>query len=258
LLLRGAAHRAFLVRWQVSWNNPERARFGAHVARTPIRERFMHHRYHDHGNGRALAAGVLGIAAGAVFLMAARTMMRDKHIIPPEDAPRQAWRRRAGGRWREDAVVGRTITVNAPREEVYARWRDFSTFPNFMENVVSVTPLDQTRSRWVVEGPAGTTVEFETRITEDRPNELIAWESDEDSDVRNSGRVTFRDAPGGRGTQIEAVIAYDPPGGGVGRMAAKLFQKEPGVQVRRELRRFKQLMETGEIATAAGSAWPRA
>ncbi|WP_309086125.1 SRPBCC family protein [Chelativorans sp.] len=207
----------------------------------------MHHRYHNHGNSRALAAGMLGIAAGAAILMAARSMMRDRSGVQLEDASGQSSRNRYRGRWREGAVVGRTITVNRPREEVYTRWRDFTRFPEFMENVRSVTMIDQTRSHWVVEAPAGTTVEFETRITEDRPNELIAWESDENAEVRNSGRVTFRDAPGGRGTQIEAVIAYDPPGGTVGRMAAKLFQKEPNIQVRRELKRFKQLMETGEI-----------
>lgn len=210
----------------------------------------MHRRHVRRSNGRALAAGVLGAVAGAAVLFAARNMMRNGgHIIEPGDAPQRAWRRR--GRWREGAVVGRTVTVNRPREEVYARWRDFASFPDFMENVRSVTPLDQTRSRWVVEGPGGSTVEFETKITEDRPNELIAWESDENAQVRNSGQVVFRDAPGGRGTEIEAVIAYDPPGGAVGRMAAKLFQREPGVQTRRELRRFKQFMETGEIATAA-------
>jgi uncharacterized membrane protein len=218
----------------------------------------MHHRHQSHDEGRALAAAILGAAAGAVILIAARSLTREGKILQPEDAPRQALRRRRG-RWREDAVVGRTVTVNRPRGEVYARWRDFTRFPEFMENVRSVSALDQTRSRWVVEGPAGSTVEFETRITEDRPNELIAWESDPDAEVRNSGRVTFRDAPGGRGTQIEAVIAYDPPGGGVGRMAAKLFQREPNIQVRRELKRFKQLMEAGEVAVAeAGPAAPRA
>lgn len=217
------------------------------------------HRRHHRNSGNALAAGLLGAAAGVAILAAARSLMRDRELMRPEDAPRQAWRRRAGGRWRESTVVGRTITVNRPRDEVYARWRDFSTFPNFMENVLSVTPLDQTRSRWVVEGPAGSTVEFETKITEDRPGELIAWVSDEDAEVRNSGRIAFRDAPGGRGTLVEAVISYDPPGGTVGRMAAKLFQREPGIQARRELRRFKQLMETGEIAVAVpGAAAPRA
>ncbi|WEX09538.1 SRPBCC family protein [Chelativorans sp. AA-79] len=219
----------------------------------------MTYRHQYRAGGRAFAAGMLGAAAGAVILVAARNMMKDRHPLEPEDAPRRAWRRHASRNWREGAVVGRAITVNAPREEVYSRWRDFSTFPNFMENVISVTSLDQTRSRWVVEGPAGSTVEFETKIIEDRPGELIAWESDEDAEIRNSGRVTFRDAPGGRGTQIEAVISYDPPGGAVGRMAAKLFRKEPGIQAKRELRRFKQLMETGEIATAAaGPAAPRA
>ena len=219
----------------------------------------MHRRHHRNRNGKALAAGVLGAAAGVAILMTARGMMRNGGLSHPEDAPPQAWRRRMGRGRRERAVVGRTITINRPREEVYARWRDFSTFPNFMENVRSVTPLDQTRSRWVVEGPAGSTIEFETRITEDREGEAIAWESDENAEVRNSGRVTFRDAPGGRGTLVEAVISYEPPAGAVGRMVAKLFQREPGIQARRELRRFKQLMETGEIATAAaGPAAPRA
>ncbi len=219
----------------------------------------MHHKHHRHGNGHALAAGLFGLAAGAIVLVAARNMMRGRSVTPPEDAPRQTWRRGSGRRWRERAVVGRAVTVNRPREEVYERWRDFSTFPAFMENVRSVTPLDRTRSRWVIEGPAGSTVEFETRITEDRQGELIAWESDEDADVRNSGRVTFRDAPGGRGTEVQAIIAYDPPAGTVGRMAAKIFQREPGMQARRDLLRFKQYMETGEVATAeAGPAAPRA
>lgn len=218
----------------------------------------MHHRHHNHSDSRTLAAATLGLLAGTAVLYCLHRVTRERAPIGPEDAPRHALRRRAGGLGREGALVGRTVTINRPRSEVYARWRDFSRFPEFMENVRSVTVLDQTRSRWVIEAPAGTTVEFETRITEDRPDELIAWESDEDADVRNSGRVTFREAPGGRGTEVEAVISYDPPAGAVGRMAAKLFQREPNIQVRRELKRFKQLMEAGEIATAeTGPAAPR-
>ena len=95
-------------------------------------------------------------------------------------------------------------------------------------------------------------------VVVDVPGEVIAWQSTEDAPVPNSGRVTFRDAPGGRGTQVELRIAYDPPGGAVGQMAAKLFQREPNIQARRELKRFKQLMEAGEIATAEpGPAAPR-
>ncbi|MFC6490972.1 cyclase, partial [Nitratireductor sp. GCM10026969] len=109
-------------------------------------------------------------------------------------------------------------------------------------------------ARWVVAAPGGSTITFETTITDERPDELIAWKSDEGAEVRNSGRIVFRDAPGGRGTEVEATIAYDPPGGAFGWAAAKLFQREPRIQTRRELKRFKQLMETGEVAVAGRTA----
>jgi uncharacterized membrane protein len=150
-----------------------------------------------------------------------------------------------------DAVVAKTVTINRPRDELYAFWRDFTNLPRFMENVVSVDPLDDRRSRWVVKAPAGETVEWIAAVTQDEPGALIGWESEAGADVPNSGRVTFADAPGGRGTWVTATIAYDPPGGIVGKVIAKMFQREPAIQARRELRRFKQLMETGEIATGA-------
>ena len=102
----------------------------------------------------------------------------------------------------------------------------------------------------MVKAPGGKTVEWDARVTDDRPNELIAWTSEEGADVPNSGRVEFRDA-GARGTVVTATILYDPPGGTIGKVIAKLFQREPAIQARRDLNRFKQLMETGEIATAA-------
>lgn len=150
-----------------------------------------------------------------------------------------------------DSLVGKTVTINRPREELYAFWRDVGNLPRFLENVVAVEPLDGRRSRWVVKAPGGGTVEWISVITEDRPGELIAWASEEGADVPNSGRVDFRDAPGGRGTWVTATILYDPPGGIIGKVIAKMFQREPAIQARRDLRRFKQLMETGEIATAA-------
>jgi uncharacterized membrane protein len=91
--------------------------------------------------------------------------------------------------------------------------------------------------------------QVETRIVEERAGELIAWRSTEASDIDTEGRVTFRDAPAGRGAEIEAIVAYRPPAGELGRWIAKLFQAEPSLQGRRELKRFKMLMETGEIAT---------
>lgn len=149
-----------------------------------------------------------------------------------------------------DSLVGRSVTINRPRAELYACWRDFTRLPAFMENVVSVTMLDERRSHWVVKAPAGKTVEWDAVVTEEREGELIAWASEEGADVPNSGRVDFHDA-GARGTVVTATIVYDPPAGIIGKVVAKLFQREPAIQARRDLRRFKQLMETGEIATAA-------
>ena len=152
--------------------------------------------------------------------------------------------------WHEAALVGRTVTINRPRAELYAFWRDFRNLALFMENVESVTPSDDRRSHWVVKAPAGKTVEWDSLLTEEVENELLAWESVEGADIKNAGRIEFKDGPPGRGTEVTATIAYEPPGGDLGKLIAKLFQKEPKIQARRELRRFKQLMETGEISTA--------
>jgi uncharacterized membrane protein len=152
--------------------------------------------------------------------------------------------------WHEAALVGRTVTVNRPRAELYAFWRDFRNLALFMENVESVTPGDDRRSHWVVKAPMGKTVEWDSVLTEEVENELLAWESAPGADIKNAGRIEFKDGPPGRGTEVTANIVYDPPGGDLGKLIAKLFQKEPKIQARRELRRFKQLMETGEISTA--------
>lgn len=152
-----------------------------------------------------------------------------------------------------DTLVGRTVTINRPRAELFAYWRDFTRLPTFMENVEQVEMLDDKRSRWVVKAPAGKTVEWTATITEERDGEFIAWASEDGADVPNSGRIDFRDAQGDRGTIVTATILYDPPAGLIGKVIAKMFQREPAIQARRDLRRFKQLMETGEIATGARS-----
>lgn len=158
-----------------------------------------------------------------------------------------------------DVLIGRSVTINRARDELYAFWRDFNNLPKFMHNVNSVTVKDQTHSHWVIEAPAGKAVEWDSEITQDQPGRLIAWRSMEGASVRNSGSVEFIDSPDGRGTVVRVTLAYDPPAGAVGRLIAKLFQKEPKVQARQDLRRFKQLMETGEIATAKPpAAAPRA
>lgn len=161
--------------------------------------------------------------------------------------------------WDEASIVGRTVTINRPRQELYAFWRDFRNLPLFMESIVSVEVLDGRRSRWTVAAPAGRTVEWTSAITEDEDGRLIAWETEPGGDIKSTGRIIFRDAPPGRGAEVTAEILYDPPGGDLGKLIAKLFQKEPKIQARHDLRRFKQLMETGEISTSqAPDAAPRA
>jgi uncharacterized membrane protein len=150
-----------------------------------------------------------------------------------------------------DTLVGRTVTINRPRAELFAYWHDFANLATFMENVERVDVLDNRRSHWVVKAPAGKTIEWVAAITEERDGEYIAWASEAGADVPNSGRIDFRDAQAGRGTIVTATILYDPPGGPIGKLIAKMFQREPAIQARRDLRRFKQLMETGEIATGA-------
>jgi uncharacterized membrane protein len=154
----------------------------------------------------------------------------------------------------DDELVGRTVTINRPRAEVYAFWRAVENLALVMENIDSVTELDATRSHWVVRAPAGTTVQWDSVIVEDIPNELIRWQSDVGAQIQHSGQVEFRDAPGNRGTTVTATIVYDPPAGALGKLIAKLFQREPKVQARRDLRRFKQLLETGEITTSQMNA----
>jgi len=150
-----------------------------------------------------------------------------------------------------DTLVGKTVTINRPRQFLFDYWRDFSNLPRFMDNVERVDVLDETRSHWVVKAPAGHRVEWDAIITEEEPGEFIAWSSMEGADVPNSGRIDFKDASGGRGTEVAVTILYDPPLGVIGKIVAAMFQREPAIQARRDLRRFKQLMETGEIATAA-------
>ena len=175
-----------------------------------------------------------------------------------DDAPLSASKRRDAVESATETLVepkgeslsGVAVTVNRPVSDLFDYWRDFANLTTVFENVVRIDVLDERRSHWVVKAPAGKTVEWDAVITEEAKDRFIAWASEEGADVPNSGRVDFRNV-GARGTVVTATILYDPPAGTVGKLIAKMFQREPAIQARRDLRRFKQLMETGEIATAA-------
>lgn len=170
------------------------------------------------------------------------------HEHAHDDAPKRARRDDKDG---ELAIVGRSVTINRPRSELFSYWRDFTNFPSFMHAIESVQLVGEKQSVWKIKAPAGQHVTIETELAVVVENESIGWRSTENSQIHTAGMVTFKDAPGNRGTVVTAEIAYEPPGGDIGRLVAKIFQAEPNIQARHELKRFKMLMEAGEIATGA-------
>jgi uncharacterized membrane protein len=148
--------------------------------------------------------------------------------------------------------VERAVTILRPRAELYAFWRDFTNLPRFMQHLARVDVIDERRSHWVARAPADRLVEWDAEITDEMPDELIAWRSTADSDIGNAGSVRFTDAPGDRGTVVSVDLRYEAPGGKLGALFAKLFGEEPEQQVREDLRRFKQVMEVGELPTTEG------
>ncbi|HZO88118.1 MAG TPA: SRPBCC family protein [Chthonomonadaceae bacterium] len=153
---------------------------------------------------------------------------------------------------RHGLTIRRAVTIDKPPEELYRFWRQFENLPRFMRHLEAVQPLGEGRSHWIARAPAGKTVEWDAALVADKENELISWRSLEGSEVPNAGTVRFTPAPGGRGTVVDVTLEYSPPGGVIGATIAKLFGEEPSIQVEDDLRRFKQLMETGEVATTQG------
>jgi uncharacterized membrane protein len=148
--------------------------------------------------------------------------------------------------------VRASITVQRSAEEVYAFWHDFQNLPRFMDHLESVQASNG-RSHWKATAPAGRTVEWDAELVRDDPGQLIEWRSLAGSEVQNAGSVRFVQAPGDRGTEIHLDLRYAAPGGPLGAAVAKLFGEEPRQQVKDDLRRFKQVMETGEVVRSDGS-----
>jgi len=143
------------------------------------------------------------------------------------------------------------VTIQQPIEELYRFWRDFSNLPRIIRHLALVSTRDG-RSHWVVRGPMGLRLEWDAEVTEDRPNERIAWRSLQVSDVWHAGIVEFHPAPADRGTEVRATLEYRVPGGRLGSALLKAVGEEPSQQLQGDLRRFKQIMEAGEVATVEG------
>jgi uncharacterized membrane protein len=156
---------------------------------------------------------------------------------------------------RTGAVATRSITVACAPAEAYRFWRELPNLPRFMPVVQSVRPLDERRSRWTVRLPGGGTVQWTAEIVEDRPGERIAWRSLPDSQVNTAGKVRFVEAPGGRGTEIRAELRY-APAWHLGRGVARLLRRGLQERLASDLRRLKQVLETGEILHSDASIHP--
>jgi len=149
-------------------------------------------------------------------------------------------------------AVEEVVTINASADGLFEFWRKLDQLPRFMDHLVSVNQVDERRSHWVAKAPGRRTVEWDAEIINEIPGELIGWRTLDGADVVSAGSVRFKVAAANRGTEVRVRLQYDPPAGKVGATVAWLLGHEPSQTIREDLRRFKQLMETGEIATTAG------
>lgn len=146
--------------------------------------------------------------------------------------------------------VDHSVTINRPIAEVYRFWRNLENLPTFMQHLELVAEREQGISHWVAKAPAGMTVEWDARIINEIENKLIAWQSLDGSTISTAGSVNFDETD--HGTRVRVLLQYSPPGGKLGSVVAKIFREEPSIQIREDLRRFKALLESGEIPTTTG------
>ena len=189
-----------------------------------------------------------GIGLAAIPVAARVAASRSRREVDHDSAPGHTARRSFG----DYQVVGRTVTIARPRAELFGYWRDFQNLPHFMANLDRIEPgAEPGHNTWHIRAPAGKIYAVDTTIAREVEGELIAWRSTDTSEIDTEGRVTFEDAPGDRGTRVGLIIAYKPKGGVIGEVIATLARRSPELQARHDLKRFKMLMETGEIATSA-------
>lgn len=199
------------------------------------------------GFGSALAGGVLLFRGatgfcpmyGALGVSTAEEEGREGRVTEFLTAQRDI---------RLDAVA----IVNRPVDELYRFWRDPQNLPRFMKTITSVEPLDDHRAQWTLKPPVGPAIPFVSEITHESEGKAIGWQSVDSTVLEHTGEVRFREMPGGRGTEVRLKLDFTPPAGAIGGGIARLFDGAMETQLRAELKRLKQLMETGEIATTEG------
>jgi len=200
--------------------------------------------------GRTRKSRIL-LATGSVAAIAALDLLYARRFSGIAQLPAADTTDGSGEHERGPIVVRKTISVSKSPEEAYRFWNDPENLTRYIRRVHSISHVRDNLWRWVVSGPGGATLEWDAEVTE-RPNEGISWCTTEDSDVLHAGEVTFRPAPGNRGSVVTVEIEYEPPGGRAGALFASMIGASPGQQLAASLLRYRQLLETGEIARTEG------
>jgi uncharacterized membrane protein len=190
----------------------------------------------DRARGLAATAMVLGVAA--VDGLTALELSRETAV--------------SGGSFTHPITVTAAVTINRPISDVYGFWRNFENLPRVLSHVESVR-LDGNHSHWRAKLPAGLHLEWSAELEEDKPDELISWRSLPGGVLQNHGRVSFKPAPGERGTELHVTLGFEPLGGAAGAAFAKLFGSLPTQQLRADLKRVKQILETGSVTQSDAS-----
>jgi uncharacterized membrane protein len=146
-------------------------------------------------------------------------------------------------------MIEEAVIIGRPPEELFQFWRRLDNLPRFMDNLESVTVLDEGRSHWVAKGPMGTRVEWDAEVHNEIENELIAWRSLPGADVDQAGSVHFEPVNGG--TQVRVIMRYAAPAGKAGDAVAHVLGAAPEQQIADDLRRFKQVMDAREAPESA-------
>ena len=151
-------------------------------------------------------------------------------------------------------VIEKSILVDAPVPQVFAYWRNLENLPQWMSHVREVKNLGGDRYHWVVDGPAGSAVEWDSELLNVEENREMTWRSVGDSQVEHVGRIRFEETGNGSGTRIHVQMRYTPPGGVIGHAIARAFGTDPKSHMDDDLARMKMAIETGKPPRDAG-AW---
>jgi uncharacterized membrane protein len=201
---------------------------------------------------RGTSAGLAIAAFGGVLMKRGVTAQCDAYRMLGINTANTGEDTRSALGGRAGIHVDESVTINQPVEILYRFWRNLENLPRFMRHLESVERVTDTLSRWQAKGPGGSTIEWTAEIINEVPNQVIGWRSIEGSDVVSAGSVNFDDAGPGRGTRVRVHLQYSPPGGKLGAAVAKLLGRDPGSEIREDLRQFKQILETGEVPTTTG------